>query len=267
MAKMMVANGLRMSMVATALVLVAALCLTFISTPASGAPISSTSDSLSSQTHGQSYLRLKTIKCFETESFSGPDRVYITANGSRYWGEVDMNNGDLRDLSSVADIPIPSNGLTLQVWDADWPDADDWLGSNTIYSNSTSPNTAVFNQDGAYYEVTYEIKKHDSEAPSVTLTSPTGKRVAPGANVTATFSEDMLPSSINTGTFTLTKSGSSTPVAAVVTYDSATKKATLNPSSKLKKGATYTARVTTGVQDLAGHSLGSDKVWTFKVRP
>jgi Bacterial Ig-like domain len=91
----------------------------------------------------------------------------------------------------------------------------------------------------------------DAEAaltPRVTAVAPKpgARRVSPGANVTATFSENMLPSSINAETLTLARSGSSVLVAAVVTYDPATRKATLDANRRLRRGVTYTARLSTG---------------------
>jgi hypothetical protein len=60
---------------------------------------------------------------------------------------------------------------------------------------------------------------------------------------------------------------------ATVTYASATRIATLNPSANLQSGATYVATVKTGAKDLAGNSLDQNsatagnqaKTWTFKV--
>ena len=62
-------------------------------------------------------------------------------------------------------------------------------------------------------------------------------------------------------------------MSATVTYDSVTKKATLDPSATLRSGATYIATVTTGATDLAGNQLDQDsttagnqtKTWKFKV--
>ena len=85
----------------------------------------------------------------------------------------------------------------------------------------------------------------------------------------------MQASTINNTTFRLKKSGTTTNVAAAVSYDPATKNATLNPSVDLKAGATYVATVTTGARDLAGNQLDQDpntagnqsKSWQFKVKP
>jgi N-acetylglucosamine-6-sulfatase len=113
-------------------------------------------------------------------------------------------------------------------------------------------------------------------APSVTSTSPAANAtgVAPGANVTATFSEAMMASSINGTTFKLFKKGSTTKIGAAVSYDGATKKATLDPTNNLRLGTTYKAVVSTGAKDLAGLQLDQNstttglqqKTWLFTVR-
>jgi hypothetical protein len=86
--------------------------------------------------------------------------------------------------------------------------------------------------------------------------------VCPSTVVTATFSEAMKPSTINTTTFTLTGPGF-TPVAGVVTYVVASDVATFTPNSPLALSTLYTATITTGAQDLAGDPLASNYVWTF----
>jgi hypothetical protein len=90
--------------------------------------------------------------------------------------------------------------------------------------------------------------------------------VATGAPVRAVFSTAMDPSSITTSTFTLVRQGTTTPLAATVSYNSTSRTATLSPSASLTAGTTYEARVksgSSGVKDQAGTPLASDKVWTF----
>lgn len=108
------------------------------------------------------------------------------------------------------------------------------------------------------------IKPPDVIRPFVTSFSPTGSKVSPGANVTAAFNEDLQNSSVNNSTFTLTKLDG-TPVPATVTYNASTDTATLDPTAKLKKGATYKAKLSSGIKDLAGNTL-VEKEWTFKVK-
>jgi acid phosphatase type 7 len=109
----------------------------------------------------------------------------------------------------------------------------------------------------------------DTTAPTVTNVAPAdgATGVAVATNVEATFSEAMDENSVETaGNFTLVKHGTTTPMAATVSYDPATNSATLNPNTDLEAGVTYTATVkggANGVKDAAGNPLGADKVWTF----
>jgi N-acetylglucosamine-6-sulfatase len=118
------------------------------------------------------------------------------------------------------------------------------------------------------------------EPPKVVSTSPANNTTGIAtANVTATFSEDMMASSIITPatTFKLVKlnaDGTTTRVTATVSYDPPTKKASLDPASDLSSGAIYKATVTTGAQDLAGNALDQNpnlannqsKSWKFTVQ-
>lgn len=108
----------------------------------------------------------------------------------------------------------------------------------------------------------------DTIHPTVISTSPAAGAtgVPAGVNITATFSEAMKASTINGATVKLVKKGTTTKVAATVSYSAASKKATLNPSSNLARGATYVAMVTARAKDLAGNSLATNKTWSFKVQ-
>jgi hypothetical protein len=48
-----------------------------------------------------------------------------------------------------------------------------------------------------------------------------------------------------------------------VSFDSATKKATLDPGSELEANTIYTATITTGVKDRAGNALAQQVSWSF----
>jgi dipeptidyl aminopeptidase/acylaminoacyl peptidase len=83
-----------------------------------------------------------------------------------------------------------------------------------------------------------------------------------GSNVTATFSEAVQGVS---GTTVTLRSAAGTAVAAVVTYDAATRRATLNPNADLARGSRYTATLTgsaTAIHDLAGNPLTTVS-WSF----
>jgi len=79
---------------------------------------------------------------------------------------------------------------------------------------------------------------------------------------------------VDKATFKLFKQGSTTKVGASVSYDATDDKATLDPTNRLKGGATYKAIVTTDAKDLEGNQLDQNpslsilqrKAWTFKVK-
>ena len=113
------------------------------------------------------------------------------------------------------------------------------------------------------------VAGEDTTAPTVTNVAPEdgATHVAADADVSATFSEGMNAETIDPTTFTLSRSGAQSPVAATVSYDPTTRTATLDPSGVLVARATYTARVTTGARDTAGNAVASPKVWTFTIAP
>ena len=118
---------------------------------------------------------------------------------------------------------------------------------------------------------------NDTSSPRVLSTIPkagaTG--VAPTANLKATFSEEMMTSSITSTTFKLLKQGSTTRVAAALRYEASTDTATLDPTNSLQRGATYKCVVTTGAKDIGGNPLDQNvstpglqqKAWLFTVSP
>jgi hypothetical protein len=88
--------------------------------------------------------------------------------------------------------------------------------------------------------------------------------VCASTTVSATFSQAMNPSTINTTTFTLTEGippATATPVQGVVTYGGST--ATFTPSSPLALNKSYQAMITTGATDLSGVALATNFVWNF----
>ncbi len=107
---------------------------------------------------------------------------------------------------------------------------------------------------GAIYKVAATAA--DSTPPTVVSTKPTDASTGVAINsvVTANFSEAVQNPTVTTSTFTL-KTGS-------VTLSQDGKKATFSPSPSLAASTTYTATITTGVKDLAGNALASNKVWS-----
>jgi len=125
---------------------------------------------------------------------------------------------------------------------------------------------AVFAADSGTYVATYGV---DTTAPTVAATDPTdgATGVNLAASVHATFSEPIDPTTINADTMQL-RDASDALVNASVSYDEATRTATLQPDASLTPGATYHVTLKGGtsdprIKDLAGHALEADYSWSF----
>ena len=104
----------------------------------------------------------------------------------------------------------------------------------------------------------------DETSPTVVSTSPehNAATVAINSNIDATFSEQMLGSSLTaSGTFTLAHPDSGS-VAGVVTTPTGTT-ARFNPTANLEYSTIYTATISTVASDTAGNTLEIAKVWSF----
>lgn len=126
---------------------------------------------------------------------------------------------------------------------------------------------AVFAASTGTFTASYAA---DTTAPTVTTTVPAAGagNVSATANVTATFSEPMDHTTINATTVSL-KNSTNVTVPATVTYNAATKQATLDPTATLLSG-TYTATIRGGttapvVKDISGNALATTKTWSFTV--
>ena len=90
----------------------------------------------------------------------------------------------------------------------------------------------------------------DTTPPTVTARTPAvnATGVAVAADITATFSENV----VGTGTTTVTvRDGANPAIAGVVTYNAATRIATLNPDAALANNTLYTVALTAGITDVA----------------
>ena len=82
--------------------------------------------------------------------------------------------------------------------------------------------------------------------------------------MTRDFNEPMDAATINGTTFELRDAR--TRSSRTVTYDAATRTATLDPDAPLAHSTTYTATVkggAGGVKDIAGNALAADFTWSF----
>jgi hypothetical protein len=96
-----------------------------------------------------------------------------------------------------------------------------------------------------------------------TVPTSSASGIPRNVSVTATFSEAMTSSTLNSSTFVLRDGGSVIP--ATVTYAGTT--ATLLPSSGLAPNTMFTATISTGAENAAGTGLAATKTWTFTTVP
>ena len=137
----------------------------------------------------------------------------------------------------------------------------DW---GTTYTATLT--TAVAATDGLHLQSSkvWNFKTTVAIYPIAAATSPVNNanEVARTTNLTATFSREMNPATINGTTFTLKDSGNN-PVAGTVSYNAGTFTATFDPTSTLLWGEVYTATMSTAAAAIDGLTLQSNKVWTF----
>jgi Bacterial Ig-like domain len=188
------------------------------------------------------------------------------------------------EQGSTFQCQLSKDGTVAKAWAA--------CTSSKSYSNLTSGNymfEVKATDSAGMVEQTPASRNWTITSPPETAPTVIPNGTVPTANATnvdrttdvkATFSEDMLASTINTNTFKLFKKGSTTKIAATVSYDPTTRTATLNPfgstTTRLARGTTYKAVVTTKATDMAGNQLDQDqtpsngnqqKKWFFTTTP
>lgn len=192
-------------------------------------------------------------------------RFYIWKDGAWSWVGTDTTAGGTsgKEYSYTWDSTSVSDGQNYF-----YADARDAAG-NVTYTN--------------YRTITVENSSSDTEAPTVSSTTPTSSQtgVARNTDLTIAFSEQMDPETLSTSTVQLKQKQwyqirkkvrgkirrvwtyRWVPVSASVSYDSTTKTATLDPVSDLVANTNYWATVTTGAKDAAGNTLAQNYSWSF----
>ena len=142
----------------------------------------------------------------------------------------------------------------------------------TMNPDGTELSRTPFNHSG--YSG-FDWAPTDIAPPKVIRTSPKADatEVAPTANIRATFSEGMKGDTIDGTTFQLFKKGTTTQIAATVSYNADAETAKLDPTNNLRRGVAYKAVVTTWAKDVAENRLDQDSStsgfqqmrWFFRV--
>jgi hypothetical protein len=151
-------------------------------------------------------------------------------------------------LAFVPSAPLPAGVQIAVVLDAGLADlSGNTLGAAKTYSFTTGAGP-------------------DTMPPTVTATSPAANAAAAPvrSGLQATFSEFVLPSSVNGSTFLLLDpTGAAVPGTITVSGNGAS----LQPLSQLLYGQPYTGKLTTGITDAAGNHLAADVTFPFTVQP
>jgi YVTN family beta-propeller protein len=180
--------------------------------------------------------------------------------------------------SAATDDVTPSSNIVYLIYMATTSGGQNFATPSAI----TAPGATTYTIMGLLPDTTYyfvvrardeagNIDSNTVERSATTpdTTPPTVTGVSPGigatnvpvtSTLTATFSEAMDPSTINTTTFTLANGGS--PVGGTVSYIGMT--ATFTPSANLAYNTIYTATITTGARDIVGNALTANYSWTFR---
>jgi len=138
------------------------------------------------------------------------------------------------------------------------------LAYNTQYTGTITTGVQNSSSVSLASNYTWSFTTAPGPVPAVSATVPAGSATSVSVTnaLTATFTQPMTLSTINTTNFTLTATGGSA-VTGTVTYTSSSKTATFTPSAALAYNTSYTATITTGVTDTASAALAANYVWTF----
>ncbi len=177
------------------------------------------------------------------------DTAGETITAMEYFIDTTGGSGTTMTLTNT---PSASDEFTTgtAIWDT--TKVDD--GTRTIYVHARVA-TSTWGDFDSTPVVVDNPPRVKSRTPASGETS-----VSLSTNVTVTFSDDVK--NVSTSTFYLKTSGGTT-VAATVSY--ANRVATLDPSSDLSPSTSYTAYLTSSIEDYTGHSLSSES-WSFMTR-
>ncbi|MEZ4987715.1 MAG: hypothetical protein R2795_22245 [Saprospiraceae bacterium] len=106
-------------------------------------------------------LQLVKLECIQAEGFVTLDAIYFKI-GNQEWPSRRLRMGpsypnNIADLEGYVDLEF-SGSITIELWDDDTWDPDDFLGSNTISCSYNNSGVARFTQDGANYKLYYRVK-------------------------------------------------------------------------------------------------------------
>ena len=159
------------------------------------------------------------------------------------------HEGTITDVPAGADYTIRITG-TVTGGTIAWRGEKSGVG---VTAGETTPAGAI----------TMTYTGNDITPPDITSTAPLldATSVPVTTMITAVFSEKMAASSVNDTAFTLKKG--TTSVSGSLVYYAATPRAVFLPSGNLSYASTYTATLTTDIEDMAGNKMELIYSWSF----
>ena len=136
------------------------------------------------------------------------------------------------------------------------------LAAGTTYTVTLSPGIEDLAGNGLVLERSWTFTTVANLPPVVMAVTPpsAAANVVRETTITAAFSENIAPTSVNATTFTVTPGGGA-PIAGTIAVNNAI--ITFTPTAPLDYGRIYTARLTTGITDVEGAPLAQEYTWSF----
>lgn len=102
-------------------------------------------------------MKLVSLTAYQTEEW-GSDELDVDFYGITVWSGS-LNNGQTANLLGVPAKPMNGGQMMISLYEDDWPDYDDWLGTNVVYSDAAGKGnrTVIFSGPGWYYTLTYYV--------------------------------------------------------------------------------------------------------------
>ena len=208
------------------------------------------------------------FRVFNVPTKGAPNTIYPEIIGFAPHTHVSDNEGATRTFNITVDQPVDVtwriNGTQVQT-NASVPAYTSCSYTNTGAVAGYWEVTATASNENGSATQTWWWTVNDTTPPTVTDWAPTGTGVAITTSITATFSEPMNESTLNDETV-IVENSTGSAIAGAVTYDSATRTVTFDPTANLEYNETYNVTITTGVADLAGNHLAAHKTWNFTTR-
>jgi hypothetical protein len=244
---------------------------------------SALSDVSITATLSQSQIASMTVASFknvDTTGTNGSGAVGAASSASAASGAPSATLSTTRNASLVLGVGIDwdhatprtlgANQVMVHEFASTGAAADFWVqGVNSPVLDSGTDGTIfdVAPTTDRYNLTIVEVRAPASAGttpPSITSITPgdNSTGVSLGAIVSATFSEAMNASTINSTNLEL-RNGSNALVPATIGYDASSKTAIIAPNSGLTGSTTYTATVKTGVRDALGNALPAQVSWSF----